>query len=191
MLDQEFWEKRYQDNNTGWNIGAISTPLKNYFDSIKNKDCSILIPGCGFGHEAKYLFENGFKNVSILDLSKSALNDFQKRVPNFPKENLFISNFFDHNHKYDLIIEQTFFCAIDTKLRRKYVNHTHKLLKENGKIAGLLFNKQFDQDQPPFGGSKQEYKKLFEKKFKINKLDLAEDSIEARKGVELFFEFQK
>jgi thiopurine S-methyltransferase len=191
MLDKYFWEKRYQNKETGWNIGVISTPLKNYFDSIKNKDCSILIPGCGYGHEAKYLFDNGFRNVSILDISKSSIEVFKKNVPNFPEEQLFVSNFFEHNHMYDLIIEQTFFCAIDTDLRQNYVNHSHKILNENGKIAGLLFNKYFENDNPPFGGSKKEYKKLFEKKFKINSLDIAKDSIEPRKGLELFFEFQK
>lgn len=191
MLDKDFWEKRYQDKETGWNIGTISTPLKNYFDSIKYKNCSILIPGCGYGHEAKYLFENGFENVSILDLSPSAIEDFQKRVPNFPKDKLFISNFFEHNHTYDLIIEQTFFCAINTDLREDYVSHSHKILNKNGKIAGLLFNKHFDHDHPPFGGSKEEYQNLFKKKFKINAMEIAKDSIEPRKGLELFFEFQK
>jgi SAM-dependent methyltransferase len=191
MLDQNFWEKRYQDKETGWNIGTISTPLRNYFDSIENKNCSILIPGCGYGHEAKYLFENGFQNVTILDISPSAIKDFKKRIPDFPKEKLFTSNFFEHNKTYDLIIEQTFFCAIDTKLRQDYVDHSHRILNKNGKIAGLLFNKHFGNDHPPFGGSKEEYQKLFEKKFNINSLKIANDSIEPRKGLELFFEFQK
>lgn len=191
MLNKEFWEERYQNKNTGWNIGKISTPLKNYVDSIRDKSCNILIPGCGYGHEAVYLFNNGFKNISVIDLSPTAIKKLHQKVPNFPKQNLFVSNFFDHNRKYDLIIEQTFFCAIDPKMRKNYVNHSYQLLNKNGKIAGLLFNKDFGNNYPPFGGSIKEYQDLFSKKFSINYLKTAKDSIEARKGVELFFEFQK
>ena len=191
MLDQEFWEKRYQNKETGWDIGQVSKPLKNYFDSLEDKNISILIPGCGYGHEAKYLFDRGFKNVSVVDLSSTAIKNLEKRAPNFPKDNLFISNFFNHNQNYDLIIEQTFFCAIDPKLRQNYVNHSHKILKKNGKIAGLLFNKEFENDYPPYGGNQKDYQNLFNKKFIINTLEVAKDSIDPRKGTELFFEFEK
>ncbi len=191
MLNKSFWEKKYQQNETGWNIGKISSPLKNYFDNLKDKSCKILIPGCGYGHEAKYLLDLGFENVSVIDLSATAIKTLHKNAPNFNKKNLHISDFFEHKKKYDLIIEQTFFCAIDPTLRNKYVSHCHQILNKEGKITGLFFNKDFGNDHPPFGGSKEEYLNLFQKKFMINTLKVAEDSIESRKGTELFFEFQK
>jgi thiopurine S-methyltransferase len=190
-LDQSFWEKQYKINQTGWDIGYISSPIKQFFDSIKNKEIKILIPGCGYGHEAEYLFLNGFKNISIIDISKTAIKEFKTRVPNFPEKQIFINDFFNHNYKYDLVLEQTFFCAINPKYRMKYVEHCHKILKKNGFITGLLFNQNFKKNHPPYGGSEEEYKTLFKTKFKIIKLEKAINSIKARQGKELFFRFQK
>ena len=58
-LDQDFWSKKYQSNQLGWDIGAVSTPIKEYIDQLKAKDISILIPGAGNAYEAAYLFEQG------------------------------------------------------------------------------------------------------------------------------------
>jgi hypothetical protein len=60
-LDAEFWEQRYRSNQTGWDIGASSTPLKAYIESLKDKSLSILIPGCGNAYEAECLIELGFE----------------------------------------------------------------------------------------------------------------------------------
>ena len=62
-LSDSYWEARYQKGETGWDIGNISTPLMEYFNTLDNKNLRILIPGCGNAHEAAYLHSNGFKNV--------------------------------------------------------------------------------------------------------------------------------
>ena len=37
----------------------------------------------------------------------------------------------------------------------------HQLLIPKGKLVGLLFAEKFENDHPPFGGTKEEYKKRF------------------------------
>jgi hypothetical protein len=51
----------------------------------KNKSLNILIPGAGVGYEAKYGFENGFKNIFYLDLSVMQLKLFKENCPIFLK----------------------------------------------------------------------------------------------------------
>jgi len=51
-FNKEFWEKKYSNDETGWDIGYASTPLTNYFDQLTNKDLKILIPGGGNSYEA-------------------------------------------------------------------------------------------------------------------------------------------
>ena len=29
---KDFWDTQYKEGNTGWDIGRVSTPLKEYFD---------------------------------------------------------------------------------------------------------------------------------------------------------------
>lgn len=190
-LSKKYWSDRYAEGSTGWDMGKISPPLKAYADQLKNKDISILIPGCGKAHEADYLHKAGFTQVWVLDVSEKPLEAFAERVPDFPKEHLICADFFEHSAQYDLILEQTFFCAIDPKLRQKYVEHSAQLLAENGKIAGLLWGVEMNIDQPPFGGNAQEYEQLFSPYFSIETMETAHNSIEKRAGNELFVIFKK
>lgn len=185
-LNKDVWNERYLNADIGWDIGCVSTPLKEYFDQLENKELKILIPGCGNAYEAEYLFQQGFKSVFLIDWAQQALDDFHNRIPEFPKEQLICADFFEHDSQYDLIIEQTFFCAINPKLRENYVLKVKSLLKDRGKLVGLLFNDKLYSNRPPFGGSRNEYKSLFEKHFKNLYLEKAYNSIAPRKGRELF-----
>ena len=190
-LTRDFWTNRYINNETGWDIGSISTPLKEYFDQLTNKKLKILIPGCGNAYEAEYLFHLGLKNVFVVDFSPIALSNLKKRIPDFPKNHLICDDFFNHDGLYDLIIEQTFFCAIHPTLREKYVSQTNKLLNTNGKLIGLLFNNHFNNDEPPFGGEKEEYLSLFSPTYNIDIIETAYNSIQPRANKELFIKLVK
>jgi Thiopurine S-methyltransferase (TPMT). len=93
-LSETAWDNRYKTNDIGWDLGEVSKPLKTYIDQLENKNLKILIPGAGNAHEAEYLFNKGFKNVFIADLSKTALDNLKKRVTSFPESQLLHTNFF-------------------------------------------------------------------------------------------------
>jgi methyl halide transferase len=186
QLSKDIWNERYHNNDIGWDIGHISTPLKEYFDQLENKNLKILIPGCGNAYEAEYLIQLGFKNVFLIDWAQKALDEFQKRNPKFPTTNLICGDFFEHKGTYDLIIEQTFFCAITPSLREDYVIQMKSLMIEGGKLVGLLFNDKLYSNHPPFGGKKREYLEFFSKHFNNISMEKAYNSITPRKGRELF-----
>ena len=190
-LDANYWDNRYQENTSRWDLGKVSPPIKAYVDSLTDKSLKILIPGAGNSWEAEYLHQKGFTNVFVVDLAPTPLQNLKKRVPNFPGSHLFQKDFFDLEIKVDLILEQTFFCAINPVLRSKYVEKVHNLLVGNGKIAGLFFDAPLNDDKPPFGGSKKEYETLFSKHFTIQKMENCQISDESRIGRELFFEMIK
>jgi len=191
FLSEDYWNKRYTDNDFGWDAGDITTPLQTYFDQLSDKNLRILIPGAGNAYEAQYLFNKGFKNVFILDFAGVALENFSARCPGFPKQNLLKENFFKHDGKYDLIIEQTFFCAIDPKLRPAYSEKMNALLNPKGKLVGLLFNDILNSDKPPFGGNKEEYLAYFTPYFTIHTFEECYNSIKPRAGRELFIHLTK
>lgn len=191
QLDAAFWENKYKNNKTGWDLGSVSPPLKAYFDQLENKEIKILIPGGGNCYEAEYLFSIGFKNVYVVDVSKTALANIKNRVPNFPSSQLINANFFDLKITFDLIIEQTFFCAIHPDLRPKYASKTHELLHDKGKLVGLLFNAKLNEDHPPFGGNKEEYIHYFQPFFTLTIFDKCYNSFHNRQEMELFVKFVK
>lgn len=190
-LSAEAWDARYLNNDTAWDLGEISPPLKAYFDQLENKELKILIPGGGNSYEAEYLFNQGFTNVYVVDFSKKALSNIKKRIPNFPENQLLNEDFFGLNIKFDLIIEQTFFCAICPTLRQNYAKKCFDLLKIGGKIVGVLFDAKLYNNRPPFGGSKTEYLNYFKNFYDINIFDKCYNSIKSRRGKELFINLLK
>ena len=96
---------------------------------------------------------------TLLIFLEQPLKEFQKSKPNFPENQILHGDFFEHEKSYDLIVEQTFFCAINPELREKYVLKC-KLLNPKGQLLGVLFNRKFEGG-PPFGGNVEHYEKLF------------------------------
>ncbi|OIQ15803.1 MAG: SAM-dependent methyltransferase [Flavobacterium sp. MedPE-SWcel] len=190
-LDKNYWENRYQTDSFPWDAGTITLPIKTYIDQLTNKSSKILVPGAGNGHEFEYLIQKGFNNSYVLDIAPTPLENIKKRLPELSNEHLLYGDFFEHKSQYDLIIEQTFFCALPPTLRAKYIQKMHSLLATGGKLAGLLFQFPLTEEGPPFGGSIEEYQKSFGDLFKIHTLETAHNSIKPREGKELFFIFEK
>lgn len=191
LLDAKYWENRYLGNQLGWDIGYCSTPLQAYFDQIENKELNILIPGAGNAYEAEYLHHKGFTNVRVIDLAPSALKNLKERVPDFPEKHLIEGNFFDHEGSYELIVEQTFFCALHPELRPDYARHMHHCLIPGGKLMGVLFDDALNTAHPPYGGHQEEYLQYFKPYFDIKVLEPCYNSIKPRENRELFILLEK
>lgn len=191
FLSAKYWNERYIKGEFGWDVGYITTPIKEYIDSLPDKKIAILIPGCGNSYEAAYLIEQGFTNVTVIDIAETPINKLKKQFQNNQHLHIFQQDFFSFSGAFDLILEQTFFCALHPSLRLAYAKKMFALLKENGKLAGVLFSSQFEKEGPPFGGTKEEYEKLFSEHFKIKILEHCFNSIEPRKGNELFICLEK
>lgn len=190
FLDNNYWTERYSSDKTGWDIGFVSPPLEQYLDQIKNREIQILIPGAGSGYEAAYAWQSGFYDLHVLDFSKEPLARFKSLNPDFPSGHIHHRNFFEHVGSYDLILEQTFFCALHPSLREEYAKKMNQLLKPGGKLVGVWFDREFDFDGPPFGGNVAEYLLLFEKYFEVKTMEPCYNSIPERLGSEVFMILQ-
>lgn len=184
-LNQDYWNTQYLSRSTGWDLGQVSPPLKAYIDRQDNKDLKILIPGCGNAYEAAYLLEQGFRDVTVLDIAPEPVRRLQDRFRDYPQIRVVQQDFFEHRGQYDLILEQTFFCALPPHRRVDYVYQMHRLLRPGGYLVGLLFNRSFEQG-PPFGGDRKEYEHLFRESFITKEMDIAGNSVKPRSGTELF-----
>lgn len=191
----KYWTERYQEERTEWDIGYPSTPLKEYVDQLEDKGVSILIPGAGNAYEAEYLWQQGFQNVFVMDISEFPLKKFQDRNPNFPKKQMLNEDFFEHKTQYDLIFEQTFFCSFipTDDNRNAYAKHMVKLLKPNGKLVGVWFDIPLTGDlkKRPFGGDKELYLSYLDPFFETITYERCYNSIPPRMGNELFGIFNK
>ncbi len=165
-LDEHYWEQRYIDNTTAWDLGVVSPPLKHIIDNIMDKNARILIPGAGSAHEATYLLSKGFIDVTVLDYATTPIETLKKKVRD-DRLKIIQEDFFEHDGSYDIILEQTFLCALESRFRESYPKKIHELLNKNGSLRGVLFNFNAERPEPPYGGNKQEYKLLFQDLFVI------------------------
>jgi SAM-dependent methyltransferase len=189
-LDKTYWDNQYLANTLGWDLGQVSPPIKEYIDSIPNKNAKILIPGCGNSYEAEYLLKNNFTDITVIDISPTLVAALKQKFAENKNIKIVLGDFFEHKNQYDIIIEQTFFCALHPNDREKYVFKMHELLRKNGKLVGLLFNREFEKS-PPFGGSLKEYEMLFANSFILNSISPAINSVTTRTNSELFIDFTK
>ena len=189
-FDEAYWQGRYATGRDSWDTRRITPPLREYFDQLDvAAQPRILVPGAGRAYEAEYLHRAGFRNVYVADLATEPLAALAARLPEFPAAHLLQANFFalPTVPAYDLIVEQTFFCAIDPSLRAAYAQKCAALLRPGGTLAGLLFDTDFGpKTEPPFGGSRAEYREYFAPYFDFRHFETAHNSIPPRAGRELF-----
>lgn len=187
VTDQSFWQDRWKNGQTGWDVGYATPALVEYMKQYPNKNAKILIPGCGNAYEAAALFDLGFTNIHLIDIAPFAVENLKEKFKDIPEIQIWCGDFFTHEETYDLIVEQTFFCALDPVLREDYVRNCSRLLNPGGKVIGLLFSVEFEKAGPPFGGTISEYENLFSTAFEIQKMEPCKNSIAPRSGNELFF----
>ena len=184
---QEDWQQHYDEDDLGWDLGQVAPPFVNLFESKIIFPGKTLVPGCGRGHEVIFLAENGFE-VTAVDFSLGAINHLKPTVQERKlKCEILHMNFFEmdavHNGTFDMVIEQTFFCAISPEQRTSYVSTVARALKQGGMLAGLFYHTG-EEGGPPFNTTREDIVKYFSDSFEIRQLTKAEDSAERRKNKE-------
>lgn len=189
---REFWERLYQAGTTPWDLGAPSPPLQTFLQSqYKVPPGSILVLGCGTGHDCMLFAQHGFQ-VTGIDFAPSAIQATNEK---FTQSGIAGKNGFllerdvfdihEYDHYFDYVLEHAFFNSIDPSRRRTYAWTVHDLLKPGGKLIGLWWTVD-RQGGPPFGVRKEELYALFSDKFTFDIAHVPNDSVPARRGSELF-----
>ncbi|MDG0974800.1 MAG: methyltransferase domain-containing protein [Crocinitomicaceae bacterium] len=185
-LSAEFWNTCYLQNKIGWDLGEVSPALKYWMDELSDTSSRILIPGAGYAYEVDYLIQKGFQDITVVDIAPKLVSELKKRFDKFKQVTIILGDFFELTGSFDIILEQTFFCALAPSLRSTYVTKMASLLTPNGRLLGVLFNRDFNGG-PPFGGATEEYIDLFQQAFEVTFFP-CQVSYPARKGSEVLFE---
>ena len=111
-----------------------------------------------------FLADKGFE-VTAVDFSQGAITYLKNTLK---EKNLscqvlhkdFFSLDDSHDGVYDLVLEQTFFCAIAPPQRKDYVQKVSRVLKPEGMLIGLFYHTD-KEGGPPFNTSYEDTKKKF------------------------------
>lgn len=162
----EFWEKSFIEKQTMWGFQPSQSAIltKNYF--IENNVKDILIPGIGYGRNAKIFIDNNI-NVTGIEISKTAIDFARKYGLDI---NIYHGSVIDmpfENKLYDGIFSYALIHLLSENERKKFINDCYNQLKPGGYMIFTAVSKK----APMFGKGK--------------KLD--ENYYEIMEGVKMFF----
>ena len=189
-----FWNNKYINNQDKWDIGKPTPFFVDWEKKLQNKQ-KILIPGCGKGHDVIYMASKNH-NVTAVDFSKYSIEFLNKKAK---EKNLkiktFLTDFFslhkEHDGKYDVVLEYTFFCAISPNKRKDYFKKCYSLLNNSGSIIGIFLPLSTNETGPPFKVSVENIKKVSENYFDISIVNKNINSINKRLNNEVFIKLDK
>jgi len=181
------WQKHYDTGDLRWDLGEVSPPLAQLWRKKKLRPGKTLIPGCGRGHEVTFFAEKNF-DVTGVDFSPGAVTHLTETLSQKGlRAKVLLRDFFElesiHDNGYDLVLEQTFFCAIAPAARPLYVETVHRLLKTNGLLVALFYETNEDGG-PPYHTEYADIPRLFSRHFAIEHLEKTPHSVERRRGRE-------
>ncbi|MEY4940964.1 MAG: Thiopurine S-methyltransferase [Verrucomicrobiota bacterium] len=167
-LHPDFWNERYEAGIIPWDFGGVPRPLTRWLAANPGQNASVLIPGCGSGHEMVAFAAAGYQ-VTALDFSAAAVKRARRNLPSALGTRIVEGDFFTHvleDAPFDVIYERTFLCALPPPLWPQMVSRAASLLKPGGRLVGLYFIGAKD-DGPPFGLDPLEPGKLFDSYFNL------------------------
>jgi SAM-dependent methyltransferase len=171
------WEQKYRTGDTPWEKGAPAPPLLEWLGNRAALCGSVLVPGCGFGHDVRAIAA-AFPTVKVvgLDIAPSAL-DTARRFPLAGRETYVLADLFDLpaelTNRFEWVFEHTCFCAIEPRQRHDYVRGIIRALQPEGALLAIFFLNPWDpceapeQGGPPFGVTREELDSLFGEHFKL------------------------
>ncbi len=68
--DPAFWDERFEQGHTPWDLHGVPAEFQQFIAG--KPPCPTLVPGCGNGWEAGWLFERGWP-VTAIDFSPQAV----------------------------------------------------------------------------------------------------------------------
>lgn len=162
----EFWESSFIEKQTMWGFEPTDSAIvtKDFFLERNVKD--ILVPGIGYGRNAKVFIDNG-NNVTGIEISKTAIDLARKNGLDISIFHGSVTDMPFDKKRYDGIFCHALLHLLNNRERDKFIKDCYNQLKPNGYMIFTTVSKK----APMFGKGKQ----------------LDKDYFEIMEGVKMFF----
>lgn len=161
-LDAVYWQGRYESGTTGWDRGSASPALETLIAGSAPPRGSVLVPGCGRGHEVVALAGCGWR-VTGLDFAPAAVAAVRERlrqaglVADVIEADMFR---YEPAEPFDVIYDQTCLCAIDPGCREEYERRLARWVAPGGSLLACFMQTDAPTG-PPFGCPPDAMRRLF------------------------------
>ena len=184
------WESRYRVGDVPWDRGRAAPAIEEAGHFFPD-GAKILVPGCGYGHDAAGLSRSGYR-VEGWDISPSAIEKARKT---YQRDDLTFScrdllNSGKEGASFDGIFEHTFLCAIGPVRWKEAIKEFARLLRPNGYLFAVLFTEMAEDDPPPWPIEPSQAKALLGTYFKIDKISPAKKCFPGRENEESLWQMR-
>lgn len=193
-LTSGFWEERYQEGTTRWNLGEPAPPFISLLSSTNAPSPGrIAVLGAGHGHDALLFAEHGFEVVGF-DFAPSAIAAATAAARSrgvsaqFLQRDIFALPT-EFAHRFDYVLEHTCYCAILPEQRADYVQMVRSILCSGGELIALFWA-HARPGGPPFGTTLGEIRQHFSADFQIISTMQPDNSVDSRKNEEYLMRLQ-
>lgn len=185
LHDPSGWEARYVKGDIPWDLGLAPPCLADLLAHLGPSPLRVLVPGAGFGHDALAWARSGH-NVTAIDIAPSAVAGIQARALDAGlRVEALALDLFDLpaaiQESFDVVWEQTCFCAIMPAQRATYVRAMADALRAEGIFYGLFWNHGMAQG-PPFSICEEDVRGAFEDEFQVERMTPVEHSAGERQN---------
>lgn len=134
----EFWDMRYRAAFTPWDAGAVPARLRDFVAGHPPAG-PVLVPGCGTGHDVRFLAEAGFEVLGV-DFSAAAIAAAAAVAGPFASR-LRQGDFFGHglDGPWAMVYERAFLCSLHRRRWPDWSRRVAELLVPGGLLAGFFF----------------------------------------------------
>ncbi len=153
----EIWEESFVENQMIWGFEPADSAIsaKDFFLEKEVKD--ILIPGIGYGRNAKVFIDNGI-NVTGIEISKTAIELAKENDFNISIHHGSVTDMPFDEKLYDGIFCYALIHLLDSQDRHKFIKDCYNQLKPGGYMIFATISK----GTPMYGKGKQLGKDYFE-----------------------------
>jgi len=189
MMDEYFWQQRWEKNEIAFHEAQANRHLVKYFSDLSlEKGSRVFLPLCGKTLDIPWLLNQGYR-VAGAELSKIAIAQLFKelgvnpeiseldKIARYSAKNIdiFVGNIFDLSAPVlgpvDAIYDRAALVALPQNMRPRYAAHLAEL---SHKAPQLLICYEYDQNLmsgPPFSIGSVEVHQLYSDRYELTLLD--------------------
>ena len=190
----DYWNRLYEEEGRpGWDMDRATPLVQELLDLTHphglRTQGELVVPGCGYGHDAAELEARGF-TVTGLDFAPLAILGARQRYGDrvaWSQGDWFTTQL----GPWDAIFDHTCFVAVDPPRRPAYVDACAEHLKPGGFWMAALFHDVKGQSGPPHAIAMAEMRILVEPRLEVLHLGEATQSHPRRAGREFLLVARK
>ncbi|ERK29368.1 class I SAM-dependent methyltransferase [Clostridium intestinale] len=152
----EFWEESFVEKQTMWGFEPADSAIitKDFF--LKENIKEILIPGIGYGRNAKVFIDNGI-DVTGIEISQTAIDLARENGFNSYIYHGSVTDMPFDDKLYEGIFSYALLHLLNNKDRKKFIKNCYNQLKPNGYMIFTTVSKK----APMYGTGEKLGKELF------------------------------